>query len=251
MGNIPSWILLFLLFLLSLSSYNRNYCWISESHFIQDIVKKSPKKARTHFYLGGVYFKEGKYKEALKEYQRALEINPFYPEVYNNIGNCYFIKGEYDRAIAEYQKALSLKPSLFWAHYNTGHILLQKGLYEEAITELRKSGKSSGPLPPDAHFDLGLAYQRIGQTEQAISEYQEALKLEPAMVKAYTNLGNLYARKGLIDQAIETYKTGLKIEPSNPLLLGNLRIILQAKNIEQGVMSTERGTKKKDEGMVH
>ena len=45
---------------------------------------------------------------------------------------------------------------------------------------------------PQAHVNLGLLYQRLGQPDQAESAYQQALKIGPAYAAAYVNLADLY-----------------------------------------------------------
>ena len=54
---------------------------------------------------------------------------------------------------------------------------------------------------------------RKGQTDEAISQYQEGLRLKPDYAGAYSNLGVALARKGQMDEAISQYQEALRLKP--------------------------------------
>ena len=51
-----------------------------------------------------------KYKEAIEEYNKGIEINPFDADFYNNKGNTLVELKQYKEAIAEYDKAIKTNP---------------------------------------------------------------------------------------------------------------------------------------------
>ena len=51
-------------------------------------------------------------------YKRALEIDPNYPEIYNNLGLAYLNKGETERAREMFEKALDIDPKYKEARRN-------------------------------------------------------------------------------------------------------------------------------------
>ena len=76
----------------------------------------------------------------------------------------------------------------------------------------------------DAYLKRGIAYAEKGQYDQAISDLNKALEINPRYAKAYVNRGSTYFKKGQYDKAWEdVYKVqdlGLKIDP---VFLKNLR----------------------------
>ncbi len=62
--------------------------------------------------------------------------------------------------------------------------------------------------------------------EEAIREYQAALRYKPGLIQAYNNLGIVYKNQGRYDKAIQQYKTGLKYHPTAELYY-NLGIAYQ------------------------
>jgi len=105
-------------------TYARNTVWRDDISLWQDVVEKSPNKARPHFELGLAYTSQGWMDRAIAEFQEAVRLKPDYAEAHINLGVAYKSQSHLDRAIAEYQTALRLKPDNAEAHNNLGVITL-------------------------------------------------------------------------------------------------------------------------------
>jgi len=77
-----------------------------------------------------------------------------------------------------------------------------------------------------AHARLGLVFSQEGRTDEAISEYHQALKLNPDDADTRYNLANALYRKGLLDEAISQYQESLKLNPNDASGHNNLGIVL-------------------------
>ena len=75
------------------------------------------------------------------------------------------------------------------------------------------------PLTPEEHVNLGVAYEKQGEIDNAIKEYRLAVKKSP---QAYLYLGNAYFQKKDWKKAEEYYQKGLLKEPDNADLYNNL-----------------------------
>ena len=71
------------------------------------------KDAEVYFNQGVSYAKSEEYEKALVAYNKAIELDPKYPDVYYNRGICYRKLGEYDKAISDYSKSIELDPDDF------------------------------------------------------------------------------------------------------------------------------------------
>ena len=76
---------------------------------------------------GLTYYYKGEYDKAIKEYNKAIELNPKYAEAFNNRGLAYRHKGELDRAIKDYNKAIELNPKYAKAFNNRGVAYARRG----------------------------------------------------------------------------------------------------------------------------
>jgi tetratricopeptide (TPR) repeat protein len=100
------------------------------------------------------------------------------------------------------------------AHNNLGIALAGQGRIDEAITHYNEALR----IKPEyglAYNNLGNALYRKRMIDEAISSYREALRINPADSKAHNNLGVALADKGLLEAAIEHYRQSLSIYPGN------------------------------------
>jgi len=62
---------------------------------------------------------------------------------------------------------------------------------------------SCAQVKTEIHLEQALEAEKAGNTAQAIASYQEALKRDASLVKAYVNLGSIYQREGRLEEAIK------------------------------------------------
>lgn len=78
---------------------------------------------------------------------------------------------------------------------------------------------------------IGVCYEGLGQRENAIQAFQEALKINPGFVEAHINLGANYTARGKIPEGIAEFKRAIELNPrSVPALSGLGHAELQGKN---------------------
>ncbi|MBI3610024.1 MAG: tetratricopeptide repeat protein [Nitrospirae bacterium] len=208
---VPSFTLILLI--LSVATYQRNLVWKDEVSLWEDVVRKSPEKARAHNNLGLTYYEQPqRLEDAVQEYQIALKIKPDYVQAQYNLGLAFFRQGRWEDAAQAYGTALKLKPDFADAHNDLGAAYRKLGRPEEANQEYRTALE----LKPDfasAHNNLGVTYKDLGRLEDAIREFQVAIKLQPNRAEVHYNLGDAYGRKGQVKEAIHAFKQALEIKP--------------------------------------
>ncbi len=98
------------------------------------------------------------------------------------------------------------------AHGGLGNALSSHGKKKEAIAQFLQALRIN-PAYKVAHYNLGIVCSDIGEKEKAVEEYRIALRIDPAYVEARNNLGVMLFDQGEKKQALAQYRTALAINP--------------------------------------
>ena len=222
------------------------------------MLKKFPNSFMVHNVLGSIYGGQGKVKQAIKSFQKALMVDPTVAELHLNVGMLLDQLGEKKEAILSYRKAVRLKPELTDAHYNLGIVLQSEGelegaaeSYRSAIkneagffeahtnlgTILQAQGDLAGAvssyqlalgITKDAltYYSLGTALKNQGDLEQAATAFQQAIAMKSDYADAYSSLGAVRREQSQFDNALQSYQRAIELAPSHPEANYNLGVLL-------------------------
>jgi protein O-mannosyl-transferase len=163
-SKAPVAVAVIVVLVLAAATYKRNNVWSSNIALWQDVVRKSPLKARPHTNLGIAYAAEGMLDEEIVQYKTALKLDPTDEYARTNLNYALEDKAKTEKAANDY--------------YNLGLSLLNKGLAGKAVKELELA-RSLRPDDPDIHNNLGIAYAQEGMADKALEEFRCALRLKP------------------------------------------------------------------------
>ena len=110
------------------------------------------------------------------------------------------------------EKALQLKSNYAGAHYNLGMIMLHQRDFAKAQEQFSWALQTL-PLDPMIWNALGVAQVSLGRTEEAIANYQHALKLNPNFAEALTDLGSAFLTQGKYAEAIQMSEKAVRLKP--------------------------------------
>ncbi|MEJ2053692.1 MAG: tetratricopeptide repeat protein, partial [Calditrichaceae bacterium] len=185
--------------------------------------------------MGRINDKFGNWKDAMKYYERCLELSDIYDikdiksRVFNNIGINYFHRGDLDSALEYFQQTLAVAHSenaLFdkaHAYTNIGIIAnILHGPNSVALENFKKALKiyeqknSSGNIAR-VYQNMGMVYADKKEWTKAIEAFEKCLAIaeetQEKQLRAltYLNLGKTYARQGIILKAKSFSAKALKI----------------------------------------
>jgi superkiller protein 3 len=186
-----------------------------------------------HNNLGTALLQTGRVEEAAIHFQKALKVQPKYPEARNNLGNVFFQKGQVDEAVAHYQKALEINPKFALAQYNLGLAFAQLGRVSEALVHYNKALEIN-PNYAEAEYNLGVVLVQLGRINAAVSHYNKALVINPNYAEAHNNLGTAFIRIGRVSEAVAHFRKAMTINPLNVEALNNMALVL-ATSPETGI----------------
>ena len=105
-------------------------------------------------------------------------------------GNRLYKEGKFDQAMEEYQLALSRNPTNAIAHYNLAAALFRNSKLEEAQKEYESTQQQTRDniLKQKATYNNGVTFTKQNKLEESIIVYKEALRMNPADEDARFNL---------------------------------------------------------------
>lgn len=168
----------------------------------------------------------------------ATETTPEAAAFFNE-GVAHANAGQYDQALASFEKAVAADPNLIEAHEWVGHILILQGKYEDAVKryQLIVARRPS----TETKVNLGLAYLRIGQIDQAIKTLENAVAVDSGNAAGWNNLSLAYLRAGRVAEARGAAEKALALKPGYApayVNLGNAQ--LRAGEAENAIASFGR-----------
>jgi cytochrome c-type biogenesis protein CcmH/NrfG len=164
--------------------------------------------------LGGALILQDREEEAHPHFEAAARINPNDPMSHSNLGIYFQKHGQMREAIAEYQTAVNLTsdPGLLAQTYaNLGAAHRALGDDEHAHKDFDQSLRFN-PNQHNAWFGLGLLAQKQGKPDEAISDLSRSVELQPT-AQGYLALGRALTQAGHVPEALDAYQQALKISP--------------------------------------
>ena len=170
--------------------------------------------------LGKVQVQEGSMDQALATYLQAGKDNPNEARFYILAGELYEAKHNWDQAKAMYQQALSISPDHPMASNNLAYVLLEQGGNVDVAMGMAQTARRGMPNSPNAADTLGWAFYHKGIYKSAISQFQEALRLNeragaPDDAVLHYHLGLAYQKANQLSLARQQLEKALKLKPDN------------------------------------
>jgi tetratricopeptide (TPR) repeat protein len=153
------------------------------------LVSKSRTELPAQLLLGALETKTGHPQVAIEHYKKALEFDPDNIIALNNLS---YLVVDYpnrtDEALKYAQRARELAPDNSDTGGTLGWVFYRKGLYDNALLYLKdavtKDGNASSDNAAIRKYHLAMAYAKLGDRKQGLSQLQTAQKLNPNLREA-------------------------------------------------------------------
>ena len=143
-----------------------------QKEILEQLVAAYPNDERAHFNLGGFYFGQQDFVQAIAHYKKATEIAPDYSTAYNILGYAYRQNEAYGDAENAFKRYIELIPNDPNPYDSYAELLLKMGRFDEAITQYNKAlGIDANFL--NSHFGIAAALTYQGKSSEANAELQK------------------------------------------------------------------------------
>ena len=174
--------------------------------------------------LGLQLYQQGRYAEALQQFELARQTDPTNPDTYYNLGSTYMHLGlaQKDTKMLEQSETLlneclELNPNHTDCHRALAVLLVETDRSDKAFTLLQNWGKAS-PTLADPKVELARLQGEFGQTKAAEQTLNEALAMDPNHARAWAARGKMREDAGDLPQAIQNYTQSLQLNSLQPEL---------------------------------
>jgi tetratricopeptide (TPR) repeat protein len=171
----------------------------------QEALKLNPDDADSNYKVGVAYYFLNKFPESIEAYKKAINLNPRHVKALNNLALIYQKQDENVEASMLYQKALEISPDYYLARYNLGVVLYKRDRTDQAEATAKELIK----LNPDysgGYYLLGLILENNDKFEEAEKMYTKAVELDPRDSEAQNELKRL---KAAVEATVK-WKEGLE-----------------------------------------
>ncbi len=235
-----------------------------------DLKERDPENLEYGTELGGVYLAQKEYVRAAEQFERVLSVDSASVEHKLRIGELYFGQLEKDSTLAPqaqriFERISKQHPQDWRAYWFLGAIgaitrndslslinfkrvtelaswnadgwvylssvFLEKNDFESVVKVLEAALRTL-PDEPRVNSILGIAYSRLGRTDDAIRVLEKAHTLDPKDLNTISQLALIYDGSQRYEESDSLYEQGLRLAPDNHLLLNNYSYSMAERGIQ-------------------
>jgi predicted O-linked N-acetylglucosamine transferase (SPINDLY family) len=196
----------------------------------ETILAVDPDNFTCLHYTGVIAFQEGRYADAVRDLDRAAEVNETVAEVFNLRGGALSWLQRYEEALASFDRALVLDPTHSEALNNRGGALAMLGRHTEAVVVF-DTLIARAPDNPDLRCSRGRSHGALGHHAEAIADFDRAIALAPDNADAHYNRGSVLWAMGQHDLATASYERAAALQPDNVTVIWNRGVALSRQGL--------------------
>jgi len=182
-----------------------------------------PQSSRMYIGLGLALYSHNSYDAAIEALCRASDLDPSDPRPYVYLGKMYNSSaGKADEVAERMRRFMQTNPENAYAYYYSALSLWraphkgEEGADTSKVEALLKESAARDPRLADPHLQLGVLYQDLHREEEAIGEFQTAIRLRPEDPDAHYRLAQAYLRAGDKSRSQEEFQVYDRLHKQQP-----------------------------------
>jgi tetratricopeptide (TPR) repeat protein len=189
-----------------------------------DAIKRNPQDPKAYYEraLAGIhqeshYYGVGTYKDALKDLNQAIALDPRMVAAYEERGRVKVRLRDVRGGLADLDRAVDLNPKMPSTYYTRALMKAEIDI-PGAIADINKAISLDPKFNPKAYYSLGSLKEKLGDAEGAVAGYEKYISLNPESAYAYKLLAALKADKLKDFQgALADYKKALSLSKNRSI----------------------------------
>lgn len=153
------------------------------------VVELAPDRYEGWYNRGAAHLAARRYDDAIADLTEAIRLKPDLARAFCNRGLAHLRRNEFAKARADFETGLAFEADAPLCYVGRGEIHLSDGRYRSAVADLTR-GINLKPTG-EALVRRGLAYEQLGQRDNALKDFKSALSLRPRLRAAETGIARL------------------------------------------------------------
>jgi len=179
------------------------------------------------FLLGNEALKGNDFKEAIRLYSEALQIDNDYADAFNNRGLAHMRRDDAASALLDFNQAILIEPDNLEFLQNRAEAYAGSNRYEKALEDIRVV-KKAYPDSAKVHFAEGVIHFQFQNLPEAEAAFTESLLKDSLNGEAFINRGTVRYYRYRLEEALSDLEKGLAILPSEANALNTLAMVKAA-----------------------
>jgi tetratricopeptide (TPR) repeat protein len=202
---------------------------LSQARFwFEKVIRRHPGNLDAHYHLAQLLEECEEYQEMAEVYQHLDTLKPNDPHIHCNLANAYYYLHDYKEALNQYETALQLGTDAEWkgmVAQSIANIQFDYSQNSEAAMAYYHLARNFDPRNLENYTQLGMIYFQAEDYANAELIYRKALTIAPKNARLYSNLGYLRWLEADAPGAIEFYETAIRLDDSYEIPINNLGVI--------------------------
>jgi tetratricopeptide (TPR) repeat protein len=210
---------------------------------LEAILRDDPTNAEACYYLASIAFEDRRLPQAADYFGKTILLSPDFEQAYYDLAQTQIGLNHSGDALHTLGRAREKFAQTFALEFLLGLAYSREKAYREAIqhyvvAEVIARATDPTRLNEDFYFQLGAAYERKGDLEQAEKYFERCLEVAPKYSEAMNYLGYMWAEHGTnLDRARALIEQAVTLEPTNAAYLDSLGWVLFKLNQPQAALA--------------
>jgi tetratricopeptide (TPR) repeat protein len=193
--------------------------------FFQRSIQADSSYVEAWYQLARFCMNNGDYSRARICLLRVLDLEPLHVKTHSRLGMVYYYLDQPELAKKSYQTALALNPGDYNTHYNLGELYYSKLNDEKHALDEFKKAIEGNPQHAEANFKIGLICLSNNMTKEAVTFFEKSRVNDPKNIRVLLQLGVAYEKLSMTGDAMLAYRTILEIDPLNRIALQKTKLL--------------------------
>lgn len=150
-----------------------------------------PRSSAVHFHLGNAYFAQGKTEQAIKSWNRCVELEPGHAKAWNNLASLFMQKERWSEASHAFSQLQRLRPGQAEYAFYHGRCLEEAGQVSEAM-QAYETALEQAPQNVEWRYAVAKSLFKNKRLKEAAEHLQRIVAIQDDHVGAHEHLGKIY-----------------------------------------------------------